>query len=84
MDYIKAPKKVAELVGQDGNRSVLPDGNFVLWERDLLSLLPYDLEALGCIALSAEEIREEQTGGEPHALPEPTDPRVTGEEGGEQ
>ena len=83
MDYIKAPKKVAELVGQDGNRSVLPDGNFVLWERDLLGLYPYDLAALGCLPLTAEEIREEQTGGEPHVLPEPTDTRVTGEEGGE-
>lgn len=83
MDYIKAPRKVAELVGQVDNRSMLPDGNLILWERDLLSLHPYELEALGCLSLTAEEVRKEQMGGEPHMLPTPTDERVVEKEGGE-
>lgn len=85
MDYIKAPKAVAKLVGQSENRGVFPDGNFMLWERDLLSLMPYDLEALGCKRLTAPEVIAEHNGGEAAPLPAPTDPRITGltEEGGE-
>lgn len=79
MDYIKAPKKVAEAVGQAQNRGLLPDGNYLLWERDLLPLHPYDLEAIGCVALSAAEVREEQGGGEPAPLPEITDERIARE-----
>ena len=78
MEYVKAPEKVARLCGQAENRSVLPDGNYILWERDLLSLLPYDLEALGCAGMTAAEICAEQHGATPRELPEPTDPRVTG------
>lgn len=80
MEYIKAPKAVAKLVGQAENRSMTPDGNYILWERDLLSLLPYDLEALGCVAMSAAEITAEQAGAEPRELPEPRDPRIAGKE----
>ncbi|MDE6754510.1 MAG: hypothetical protein K2J82_07850 [Muribaculaceae bacterium] len=76
MDYIKAPEKVARLCGQAQNRGQLPDGNYILWERDLLRLQPYDLDALGCLGMTAAEVREEQAGGEPRELPEPTDPRV--------
>lgn len=86
MNYIKAPKKVAILVGQSENRGVFPDGNFLLWERDLLCLSPYDVEALGCARMTSQEVISEQHGGVPLQLPDATDPRVATpkEEGGEK
>ena len=80
--YIKANPKVAEYLQHD--RLILNDGNYILWQADMLAfgplyLLPEILEATGAIALSPGEARQEQDGIKLRELPVATDERfVTG------
>lgn len=93
MRYIKANKEVVKILRLENLRPLLPDGNYLIWDRDLLVLGSSDsfgelIPALGCRELTAQEVRAEQEGGEPADLPEPTDPRIAvnqdNEEGGEK
>lgn len=81
MQYIKAPKELAIHLGLKYSRPQFPDGNYLLWDRDLMrfgnsSTFPQLIPALGCTILTASEVREEQDGGEPNKLPVATDERV--------
>lgn len=81
MQYIKTPKELAIHLGFKYSRPQFPDGNYLLWDRDLLrfgnsSSFPQLIPALGCVILTPEEVRAEQDGGEPNELPVAIDERV--------
>ena len=80
--YIKANPKVVAFLHLEDTRNQLQDGNYLLWQADMLELdmgslvnLPAILDAIGGIALSAHEAREEQDGTVLRPLPVATDPR---------
>lgn len=80
--YIKANPKVVAFLHLEDTRNQLQDGNYLLWQADMLELdmgslvnLPAILDAIGGIALSAYEAREEQDGTVLRPLPVATDPR---------
>lgn len=78
MIYIKAPKGTAAYLGLLNSRSMLADGTYLLWDRDVMRLCGSGtveelLPQIGCVSLSAAEVRAEQNNeGEPAALPRPT------------
>lgn len=86
--YIKAPKEfvdyLASVHGYDhrydtsNDRQVFADGSYLLWDRDFLPVcssenLSEKLPALGCVALTAPQVRAEQDGVHVNELPEITD-----------
>ncbi|MGM9871316.1 MAG: hypothetical protein ACI31E_05940 [Muribaculaceae bacterium] len=78
--YIKANPLVAAHLELTRDRNILPDGNYILWQSDMLrfgplSLLPATLSQIGAIALLPHEAREEQDGTVNRPLPAATDPR---------
>lgn len=78
--YIKANPLVAAHLGLTRDRNILPDGNYILWQSDMLRfgplcLLPATLSQIGAIALLPHEAREEQDGAVNRPLPTATDPR---------
>ena len=78
--YIKANRKVAEFLHLESDRNTVSDGNYLLWQADMLAFGPLTqlnetLEQIGGIALLAHEAREEQDGTVTRPLPVPTDPR---------
>lgn len=78
--YIKANPKVAQFLRVENDRNQVKDGNYLLWQADILPLgrlteLPQILEQIGGIALMAHEARQEQDGTVLHELPTATDPR---------
>lgn len=78
--YIKANPKVAQFLGLEHDRNRVKDGNFLLWQADMLAFgrltdLPLILLQIGAIALKAHEAREEQDGITLRELPVATDPR---------
>lgn len=78
--YIKANPKVAEFLNLKTDRNTVKDGNYILWQSDLLAFgpltrLPETLSAIGAIALMPHEAREEQDGTNLRPLPVATDPR---------
>lgn len=78
--YIKANPKVARFLNLDNDRNVVKDGNYLLWQADMLAFgrltdLPQILIQIGAIALRAHEAREEQDGTVSRELPVATDPR---------
>ena len=78
--YIKANPKVAQFLRVDNDRNQVKDGNYLLWQADILPLgrltdLPQILEQIGGIALMAHEARQEQDGTVVRELPTATDPR---------
>ena len=78
--YIKANPKVAEFLHLENDRNRVTDGNYLLWQADILAFgklidLPEILEQIGGIALLAHEAREEQDGTVVRPLPTATDPR---------
>lgn len=78
--YIKANSKVAEFLNLKNDRNTVKDGNYILWQSDLLAFgpltrLPETLAAIGAIALMPHEAREEQDGTNLRPLPVATDPR---------
>lgn len=89
--YVKAPKEfvdyLASVHGYDhrydtsNDRQVFADGNYLLWDRDFLPLCSSEniaatLPALGCVALTAQQVRAEQDGIAVNELPEITDERL--------
>jgi hypothetical protein len=78
--YIKANKKVAEFLGLTVERNQLPDGNYLLWQADMLKFGPLTrlsatLEEIGGVALTSNEARREQDGDTAVELPAATDER---------
>lgn len=83
MRYIKARKETAAHLGLLGSRNVLPDGNYLLWDRDVARLqgsgtLEELLPQIGAVELTAAAARAEQNGGTPAELPEVTLEAITG------
>lgn len=78
--YIKANPKVAQFLNLQNDRNTVKDGNYILWQSDLLAFGPLTrlsetLAAIGAIALMPHEAREEQDGTQLRPLPTATDPR---------
>lgn len=78
--YIKANPKVAEYLHLENERNRVKDGNFLLWQADMLAFgllteLPSIMTQIGAIALQAHEAREEQDGVVTRPLPVAADPR---------
>lgn len=78
--YIKANPKVAAYLNLQNDRNTVKDGNYILWQSDLLTFGPLTrlsetLAAIGAIALMPHEAREEQDGTKLRPLPTATDPR---------
>ena len=78
--YIKANPKVAQFLRIENDRNRVKDGNYLLWQADILPLgrlteLPQILEQIGGIVLMAHEARQEQDGTVVRELPTATDPR---------
>ena len=78
--YIKANPKVAKFLGLERDRNTVTDGNYLLWQADMLAFGPLTqltetLQQIGGIALMAHEAREEQDGTVCRPLPVATDPR---------
>lgn len=78
--YIKANPKVAQFLNLQNDRNTVKDGNYILWQNDLLAFGPLTrlsetLAAIGAIALMPHEAREEQDGVKMRPLPTATDPR---------
>lgn len=76
--YIKVNPKVAQYLHLENDRNRVKDGNYLLWQADILPFgrlteLPQILERIGGVALLAGEARQEQDGTVLHELPEPTD-----------
>ena len=78
--YIKANPKVAQYLHLENDRNQVKDGNYLLWQADMLSFgrlidLPQILEQIGGISLAAHEARQEQDGTVVRELPTATDSR---------
>lgn len=78
--YIKANPKVAKYLHLENDRNQVKDGNYLLWQADMLAFgrlteLPQILEQIGGIALAAHEARQEQDGIVVRELPTATDER---------
>lgn len=78
--YIKANPKVAAFLHLENDRNTVKDGNYLLWQGDMLAFGPLTqlsvtLERIGGIALLAHEAREEQEGVVIRELPTATDER---------
>lgn len=78
--YIKANSKVAQYLNLQNDRNTVKDGNYILWQSDLLAFGPLTrlsetLAAIGAIVLMPHEAREEQDGTQLRPLPTATDPR---------
>lgn len=86
--YVKAPKEFVEYLavkyGYDhrydtsNDRQVFADGSYLLWDRDFLPLCSSEdiaaiLPTLGCVALTAPQVRAEQDRVYVNELPEITD-----------
>lgn len=78
--YIKANPKVAAFLALTRDRNTVKDGNYLLWQADMLAFGPLTrltetLAQIGGIALMPHEAREEQDGTVTRPLPVATDPR---------
>lgn len=78
--YIKANPKVAQYLHLENDRNQVKDGNYLLWQADMLAFgrlteLPQILEQIGGIALAAHEARQEQDGIVVRELPTAIDER---------
>ena len=80
--YIKANPRVAAFLGLMRDRNTVTDGNYLLWQADMLAFGPLTqlsetLAQIGGIALLPHEAREEQDGTVVRPLPTATDPRFS-------
>ena len=78
--YIKANPKVAKFLNLESDRNIVKDGNYLLWQADMLAFGPLTqltdtLQRIGGISLMPHEAREEQDGKVTRSLPRATDPR---------
>lgn len=86
--YIKANPLVARHLHLEADRNTVSDGNYILWQNDMLAFgpltrLPETLAEIGAIALMPHEAREEQDGATVRPLPVATDPRFVIQEDAE-
>lgn len=77
--YIKANPIVARHLGLTELRNQVPDGNYMLWQADMmafgsLTALDDTLARIGAVALTPVEARREQDGAEIRPLPRALDP----------
>lgn len=81
-NYVKVSPYVAAKMGLQDSRGTFPDGNYMLWEKDLRdadrdwAFHPAEtLAAIGGVLLNPWEAKSEmrKAAGECVALPEPTD-----------
>lgn len=84
--YIKANPKVAKYLHLENDRNRVADGNYLLWQADMLAFgrlteLPEILTRIGGLSLQAHEAREEQDGTVSRPLPTAADPLFVGEPG---
>lgn len=89
--YIKVNPKVASFLNLQDKRNTVKDGNYLLWQADILPFgpltqLPATLAQIGGIALLPHEARQEQDGTNIRPLPVATDERfiVEAEAGNEE
>lgn len=78
--YIKVNPLVAKYLQLESDRNSVKDGNYLLWQSDLLKFGPLTqineiLLQIGGIALMPHEAREEQDGTVTRPLPRATDSR---------
>lgn len=78
--YIKVNPKVASFLNLQDKRNTVKDGNYLLWQADILPFgpltqLPTILSQIGGIALLPHEARQEQDGTNTRQLPVATDER---------
>ena len=78
--YIKVNPKVAVYLHLENDRNMVKDGNYLLWQGDMLAFGPLTqlsetLEQIGGIVLLAHEARAEQEGTVTRELPIATDER---------
>lgn len=78
--YIKANRLVAEHCKVDKIRLKLADGNFILWQADMLKFgrlyeITQICEQIGALPLQPWEAKQEQDGIVTRHLPVATDPR---------
>lgn len=78
--YIKANPKIAKYLQLENDRNTVKDGNYLLWQADMLAFgslvdLPLILQQIGAISLMAHEAKQEQDGTVCRELPVATDPR---------
>lgn len=78
--YIKVNPKVAGYLHLTEDRNKVADGNYLLWQADMLAFgrlseLPEILMKIGGLSLQAHEAREEQDGTVVRELPTPEDPQ---------
>ena len=76
--YIKANPKVAQFLRVENDRNQVKDGNYLLWQADMLAFgtlvdLPLILQQIGGISLMAHEARQEQDGTVLRELPTATE-----------
>lgn len=87
--FIKANPKVAEHLGLTEVRNRMPDGNYMLWQADMLAFAPIPLiletcKQIGALALQPHEARQEQDGEICRPLPEALDERFRIEQPAEE
>lgn len=78
--YIKVNPLVAKYLQLESDRNSVKDGNYLLWQSDMLKFGPLTqlteiLTQIGGIALMPHEAREEQDGAVTRPLPQATDSR---------
>ena len=78
--YIKANPLVAKYLQLESDRNTVKDGNYLLWQNDILEFGPLTqindtLAKIGAISLLPHEAREEQDGTKTRPLPVATDSR---------
>jgi hypothetical protein len=72
--YIKVSRKVAEYLGLTDARNELQDGNYLLWQADMLNFGPLTdimatLSKIGGVLLTPEQAKSEQDGKLSISLP---------------
>lgn len=78
--YIKVNRKVFDFLSLPNRPMQLPDGNYLLWQADMLAFGPlYMLQetcaTIGAVALTPGQAAAEQRGLLVTPLPQATDPR---------
>lgn len=87
--YVKVNRKVHDFLALPNRPLQLPDGNFLLWQADMLAFgplwkLPETCAAIGAVALTPQQAAAEQRGITVTPLPVATDPRFIIDESEEE
>lgn len=83
--YIKVNPKVAKYLHLENDRLQVKDGNYILWQGDMLAfgplpMLSETLTQIGGLSLMPHEAKQEQDGSVLRPLPVATDERFVIEE----